>query len=153
MTSQNYVFNKKSILQVATLCIITVGLYVVFRLWSLTKNLNPHICKPIPHWFSITAISVHLLSFFSLICFFVLSDSSQILIFSKVMHLISSIFHVVWLLKIRNRINSFTNARNDDLYWLNPFLSSFLHVIYIQYKINLFHKSARLTFKNNAQNC
>ena len=81
-------------------------------------------------------IAVHLLSFISLITYFVIDGSSQLLITSKVLHVVSSLFHFVWIMKVRNRINEINRAVKGDVNWLRPFLSTFLHVIYMQYKIN-----------------
>jgi len=130
------VFETKSMIQVIVLCIITFGLYVVFRLFTLTAQASPHIKNPIPSWFIVSAISVHLISFFSLVYFFIGNGSYELFVFSKAMHVISSLFHVIWLIKIRNRINSISGGQKGSQVWLNPFLSTFFHVIYIQYKIN-----------------
>ena len=37
---------------------------------------------------------------------------------------------------IRNRINQISGSNKGDTLWLNPFITSILHVIYIQHKIN-----------------
>ena len=130
------VFESQSIAKTIALCVFTFGLFVIYRLFSLTKSVNGNVINPIPQLFSISAISIHLISFFSLVIFFVASGSQELLIFSKGMHVLSSIFHVTWLLKIRSKINQIIGAEKGSELWLSPILSSFLHVIYIQHKIN-----------------
>ncbi|WP_229377312.1 DUF4234 domain-containing protein [Shewanella woodyi] len=135
------IFHSNSIPKTITFCVLTFGIYVIYQLFTLTRIVNENVVNPIPQWFSISAITIHLISYFSLIIFFVASGSQELLIFSKAMHVISSIFHITWLIKVRNRINQIIGAKKGGDLWLNPILSSFLHVIYIQHKINQFlHK-------------
>ena len=51
-------------------------------------------------------------------------------------HIISSIFDVIWIMMVRNRINLITRSTKGDTLWLNPFFTSIFHVIYMQNKIN-----------------
>lgn len=132
----NDVFESKSVAKTIAMCALTFGLYVIYRLFALTKKVNGSVRNPISSWFVISAVSVHLISLFSLIIFFTAKGNPELLIFSKLMHLVSSIFHVTWLIKVRNRINLITGVGKESKFWLNPVLSSVLHVIYIQYKIN-----------------
>jgi len=136
MKNINNIFKSESILKTAALCVLTFGLYVIYRLFHLTKSVNGNVKNSIPRWFVFSAITVHLISFFSLVIFFVTSGSQELLIFSKAMHVISSIFHVIWLIKVRNRINQLIGVEKENNLWLNPFLSTLFHVIYIQHKIN-----------------
>ena len=138
MRPMNDIFEVKSLVKTIALCVFTFGLYVIYRLFTLTSQVNVNVGKTISRLFVISAIVVHLISFFGLIIYFTANGSPELLIFSKLMHVVSSIFHVTWLIKIRNRINLATGVEKGSKFWLNPFLSSFLHVIYIQYKINQF---------------
>lgn len=51
-------------------------------------------------------------------------------------HVISSAFDITWIIMIRNRINLIAGSIKGDKLWLNPFITSIFHVIYMQYKIN-----------------
>lgn len=51
-------------------------------------------------------------------------------------HLISTVFDMVWIFMVRNHINCISGANKSDPLWLNPFITSFFHVIYMQHKIN-----------------
>ncbi|CAI3802156.1 hypothetical protein [Rheinheimera sp. MM224] len=138
MKHMDDIFEVKSVAKTIAFCVFSFGLYVIYRLFTLTKQLNGNVEKPISPWFVVSAISVHLISLLGLILFFATNGSQELLLFSKLMHLVSAIFHVTWLIKIRNRINLISGVEKGSKYWLNPVMSSCLHVIYIQYKINQF---------------
>tara|TARA_R110000787_G_scaffold81342_5_gene176411 strand:+ start:336 stop:809 length:474 start_codon:yes stop_codon:yes gene_type:complete len=129
-------FEVASVLKIAALCILTFGLYVIFKLYTFSNKVNKAVTAPIPHWFMHTAIVIHLISFISLLIFFSTDGDQALLIFSKLMHAVSSVFHLIWIIKVRNRINNINSVSKGDRLWLNPLLSSFFHVIYMQYKIN-----------------
>ncbi len=136
MSQPDSVFKEKSVVAVLALCVFTLGLYVIFRLWQLTKILNSRTESHISKAFTTTAISIHLVSLFGLIYYFLFSATTALLITAKLLHLLSAIFHIVWIIKVRNRINCINNASKGNALWLDPFLSSFFHVIYFQHKIN-----------------
>ena len=136
VSTESLQLKPKSIAKVIAWCMLSFGLYVVFRLYQLSNILNQKVRMPISKGFMFMAIAIHLLSFVSLITYFVFDGSSQLLITSKVLHVISSLFHFVWIMKVRNRMNEISGAVKGDINWLRPFLSTFLHVIYMQYKIN-----------------
>ena len=136
MSQQDSVFKEKSVVLVLALCVFTFGLYVIFRLWQLTNILNSRTESNISKTFTSTAISIHLVSLLGLIYYFLFPAPTALLITAKLLHLLSTIFHIVWIIKVRNRINSFNNVSKGNALWLDPFLSSFFHVIYFQHKIN-----------------
>ena len=136
MSQQDSVFKEKSVVLVLALCVFTFGLYVIFRLWQLTKILNSRTESNISKTFTSTAISIHLVSLLGLIYYFLFPAPTALLITAKLLHLLSAIFHIVWIIKVRNRINSIYNVSKGNALWLDPFLSSFFHVIYFQHKIN-----------------
>ncbi len=136
MSQSNSVFKEKSVVAVLAFCVFSFGLYVIFRLWQLTNVLNSRMENHISKAFTITAISIHLVSLFGLIYYFLFTAPTALLITAKLLHLLSAIFHIVWLIKVRNRINSINNVSKGNALWLDPFLSSFFHVIYFQHKIN-----------------
>jgi hypothetical protein len=138
MKNMDDIFESQSVAKIITLCMLTFGLYVIYRLFTLTKEVNGNVNNIIPTWFTFSAITIHLISFISLVIFFTTNGTQELLIFSKAMHVLSSIFHVTWLIKVRNRINKISGVKKGSECWLNPILSSFFHVIYIQYKINQF---------------
>lgn len=136
MPQSNSVFKEKSVVAVLTLCVASFGLYVIFRLWQLTNILNSKTENHISTGFTTAAISIHLVSLFSLIYYFLFPAPAALLITAKLLHLLSAIFHIVWIIRVRNRINRMNNASKGNALWLDPFLSSFFHIIYFQHKIN-----------------
>lgn len=135
-------FETKSVLRTVALCIFTVGLYVVYRLLTLTFVINQNVKHTISLKFAYAAVVIHLVSFVSIVIYFTTSAPPELLVFSKVMHAVSSVFHLVWIVKVKNRIEALTSAKTNTNTNLNPFLSAFLHVIYFQYKIN--QRNARI---------
>lgn len=63
-------------------------------------------------------------------------DDPAILQSSIAIHIISSVFDITWIIMVRNRINLITGSTKGDHLWLNPFITSIFHVIYMQHKIN-----------------
>ncbi len=132
----NEAFNIKSITHVVALCMLSFGLYVIFRLYQLSKRANDKVNVPISNGFMGTAIVIHLLSFASLITFFIIDTSPLLLLSLKALHVISSFYHFIWILKVKNRMNEISGAKKNDNLWIKTFLSTFFHMIYMQYKIN-----------------
>jgi len=129
-------FEARSVSQTIALCVFTVGLFVVYRLLTLTLAINKNTSHTISLKFAYSAVFIHLVSFISIVVYFTTNASPELLIFSKIMHAVSSVFHLVWIIKVKNRINIIAKAKTDADTKLNPLLSAFLHVIYFQYKIN-----------------
>ncbi len=129
-------FEYQSINKTIGLCIITFGFYIIYTLYNYSLKIRAINQKWISNTFMFTAVTIHCVSFVSLVVHFANIGPESILIFSKLMHLLSSVFHVVWLLRVRHQINLINGVSKGDVHWLNPFFSSFLHVIYMQYKIN-----------------
>lgn len=136
-------FEEKSVFAVLALCVCSFGLYVIYRLWQLTNVINPRIVNSISRTFMSAAIFVHMFSLLNILCYFLFPAPVSLLLTAKLLHLLSSFFHVVWIIKIRNRLNTINNNKKGDVLWLNALLSSFFHVIYFQYKINQFVDSGR----------
>ena len=95
MSRSNSVFKEKSVVIVLALCVFTFGLYVIFRLWQLTKIFNSKTESYISKAFTTTAISIHLVSLLVLIYYFVFPAPVALLITAKLLHLLSAIFHTL----------------------------------------------------------
>lgn len=136
MSQSNSVFKEKSLIAVLALCVFSFGLYVIFRLWQLTNILNSKTENHISKVFTTITISIHLVSLLGLIYYFLFPAPATLLLTAKLFHLLSTIFHIIWIIKVRNRINRINNVSKGNMLWLDPILSSFFHVIYFQHKIN-----------------
>lgn len=136
MSQSNSVFKEKSLIAVLALCVFSFGLYVIFRLWQLTNILNSKTENHISKVFTTITISIHLVSLLGLIYYFLFPAPATLLLTAKLLHLLSTIFHIIWIIKVRNRINTINNVSKGNMLWLDPILSSFFHVIYFQHRIN-----------------
>jgi hypothetical protein len=102
----------------------------------LSKQINKHTALKISKTFIFITIFLYIISFGTLIHALVNWQEPGILNFTLGFHIISSIFDITWIIMVRNRINLIAGANKGDKLWLNPFITSLLHVVYMQHKIN-----------------
>lgn len=130
-----YRFKKESTLQVLVLCVVTIGGYLMYKLFQLSKEINKHsseISKP----FMVLTILLFFVSIISLLWGIAHLPDTQLLKAHLPIHILSSTFDVVWIVKVRNKLNSLSGAKKGQKEWLNVYLTSIFHVIYFQYMIN-----------------
>ncbi|KTD98219.1 hypothetical protein [Pseudoalteromonas sp. H71] len=130
------VFETDSILKTLALCVLTLGTYLIYKLYRFTSQLNQHAQLKIPKLFITTAIVLFVTSSGNLIYSLVNYHDLSILKSSIGIHVISSAFDITWIVMVRKRINLLAGTHKGDNLWLNPFMTSIFHVIYMQYKIN-----------------
>ena len=138
------VFQKESTVKVLLLCMASLGVFVIFKLYQLTANINSHSSHKIPKLFTNITIGLFTVSFLSLVFALINYDQPELLRGSIALHVVSTIFDVVWIVMVRNRVNVILRAQKGQASWLHPLAVSIFHVIYIQYKINK-HYSAYAT--------
>jgi len=129
-------FKVDSVLKTLVLCMLSIGSYFIYMLYRFSSQINQHTEFKISKVFILITILLFTLSFGSLIYAFAHFHEPDILTRSMGIHLISSVFDVSWIIMVCNRINLIVGARRGDKLWLNPYITSILHVIYMQYKIN-----------------
>lgn len=130
------IFEVDSVLKVLVLCVLTIGSYLIYKLYWFSSQINQHTELKISNLFITTAIALFTISFGSLIYGLVNYHDLSILKSSMAIHLASSFFDVTWIIIVRNRINVITGSNRGDKLWLNPFITSIFHVVYMQHKIN-----------------
>jgi len=130
------IFEVDSVVKTLTLCILTIGSYLIYKLYRFSSQINQHTELKIPKFFVYTTIFLFIISLGSLIYSLINFHDPAILRNSIGIHVISSIFDVTWIIMVRNRINLIIGSNRGDKLWLNPFITSIFHVIYMQYKIN-----------------
>ncbi|MBQ4833757.1 hypothetical protein J8L70_10930 [Pseudoalteromonas sp. MMG010] len=130
------IFEVGSVLKTLVLCVLTIGLYLIYKLYRFSKQINKHTTLKIPNYFIVITVSLFSISLGSLINGVVNIHDLPISQSSICIHVVSSVFDVMWIIMVRNRINKISASNKGDILWLNPFLTSIFHVIYIQYKIN-----------------
>ncbi|WP_141235496.1 hypothetical protein [Pseudoalteromonas sp. NBT06-2] len=109
---------------------------MIYKLYYFSKKINQNTELTIPNSFIAVTILFSTFSFVSLIYGLVNLDESFIFKNHLGIHIISSILDISWITMVRNRINTITGANKGDRLWLNPFITSIFHVIYMQHKIN-----------------
>jgi hypothetical protein len=130
------IFKADSVAKTMILCIFTLGCYLIYKLYFLSKVINHNTELNISKVFIAVTISFYTFSFVSLIYGLINFDNPLIFKSHLVIHFISSILDITWIIMVRNRINIIIGANKGDKDWLNPYITSLFHVIYMQYKIN-----------------
>ena len=130
------VFKQDSVAKSLILCVLTLGCYLIFKLFYFSKTINQATQLKISNSFIAITVLFFTCSFVSLIYGLINIHNPLILKSHIGLHVISSILDVTWIVMVRNRINAISESKKGDKLWLNPVTTSIFHVIYIQYKIN-----------------
>lgn len=130
------IFEFDSVVKTLVLCVLTLGIYLMYKLYKFTSQINQYTEFKISNLFMSVTVTLFVISLASLVYGLVNYHDLSILKSSIGIHAISSAFDVTWIVMVRNRINLITGANKGDKLWLNPFITSIFHVIYMQYKIN-----------------
>lgn len=130
------IFEVDSVIKTLVLCVLTVGSYLIYKLYRFSCQINQHTELKLSRLFITTTIVLFIISLASLIYGLANYHDLSILKSSIGIHAISSVFDVSWIIMVRNRINLIAGSNKGDKLWLNPFITSIFHVIYIQHKIN-----------------
>ncbi|MBA6253310.1 MULTISPECIES: hypothetical protein [unclassified Colwellia] len=130
------VFDMASVAKILVLCILSIGSYLIYKLYLFSKQINKHTAFKISKTFIFITIFLYIISFGTLIHALANWQEPGILNLTLGFHVISSIFDIIWMIMVRNRINLIAGANKGDKLWLNPFITSLLHVVYMQHKIN-----------------
>jgi hypothetical protein len=130
------VFAIASVLKTLVLCVLTLGAYLMYKLYQFSGQINRHTDLKISKTFIFITLFLYTLSLSSLLHALANWQEPGILNVIIGFHVISSIFDVTWIIMVRKRINIIAGAIKGDKLWLNPFITSIFHVIYMQHKIN-----------------
>ncbi|MBA6262745.1 MAG: hypothetical protein V7780_10810 [Colwellia sp.] len=130
------VFAIASVLKILVLCVLTLGSYLMYKLYQFSGQINQHTELKISKTFIFITLFLYMLSLGSLLHALANWQEPDILNVMIGFHVISSIFDVTWIIMVRKRINLIAGANKGDKLWLNPFITSIFHVIYMQHKIN-----------------
>ena len=130
------IFEVDSVPKTLVLCVLTIGSYLIYKLYRFSSQINQHTELKISKVFITTTIVLFTISLGSLIYGLANFHDLAILKSSIGIHMISSVFDVTWIVMVRNRINQIAGSKKGDKLWLNPIITSIFHVIYMQHKIN-----------------
>ena len=130
------VFEAESALKVLVLCILTVGAYLIYKLYHFSNLINQKTKHGISKLFIVITILLFAIHLVSLVYGLANLHDPAILIRTIGLHVVSSIFDVTWIIMVRNRINLIAGSNRGDKLWLKPLITSIFHVVYMQHKIN-----------------
>ena len=130
------IFEKSSVVKTLVLCILTVGSYLIYKLYCFSNQINQQPPLKISNVFMGIAIVLFAISLSHFLYSLANLQDTTILTSSIGIHVISSAFDITWIIMVRNRINLISGSTKSDKLWLNPFITSIFHVIYMQHKIN-----------------
>lgn len=131
----SHVFERFSTWGVIGLAIVTLGLYSIYWLYSRTGQLNKHANNPIGAAFINITIGLCVIGFVNNLSY-VLNFNATVAAILALSSVIGTILTIVWVFKIRNRINLLLNSAKGDASRLGPVFTFFLNIYYLQYKIN-----------------
>ena len=134
------IFKADSVFKTLMLCMLTLGGYLIYKLYIFSVQINEKTELKISKIFITITIFLFFTSLITLAVGLSYLPEKQVLINSLGLHVISTAFDISWILMIRNRMNLISGAKKGDQLWLDPFKTSILHVIYMQYKINQGHE-------------
>lgn len=143
-TEKDDIFEIESVRKLLFLCVVSMGIFVIVKLYQLSIRINQYSSNQIPKLFIYLAVTLFSLSFLSLAIALINFDQPELLRSSIALHVVSTVFDVAWIVMVRNRINVILGTQQGHASWLHPLAVSIFHVIYIQYKINR-HFSAHAT--------
>lgn len=120
---------------VVGLCIITLGIYSLYWLYSRTNQINNLTDNKIGKTFVLVTTVLYLASTVISYLPFVGVINTTLLMASPFVSFAAMVLYVVWAFKIRNRLNQVTNSAGQ-ITWCGPILTFFFTIFYLNYKIN-----------------
>ncbi len=138
------IFKEDSVFKTVILCMLTLGGYLIYKLYTFSVQINDNTELKISKVFITITIILSLVSLVTLVVGLSYLPEKQVLLSSLVLHVFSTILDISWILMVRNRMNLISGAKKGDLLWLDPFKTSILHVIYMQHKINQGHEQCAI---------
>jgi hypothetical protein len=130
------IFEIDSVVKILALCLLTIGSYLIYKLYCFSKQINLNTDLKIPNLFMGIDIVLFALSLGRLFYGLANFHDTTILTSSVGIHVVSSAFDITWIIMVRNLINIIAGSTKKDKLWLNSFITSIFHVIYMQHKIN-----------------
>jgi len=135
-TSAINIFPRFSAWGVFGLSLITLGIYAFYWMISRAGILNKNTDDKISQGFITTAIILYIVAFFGSFVDVIDPNAVGLIMAMSIVSLVSAIWNIVLIFKIRNRINAMTNSEPGSTTWMGGVLTFLFAAIYVQYKIN-----------------
>lgn len=117
--------------------LITLTFYFPFWLRKITRVINRLLpLNPIGMWFFPASIILTALNLGMVIPEILTDDNPAVVMASKAINRIDAILVLVWVFKIRNRMNVILGAENRSPLWFNAFWTFIFQIFYLQFRIN-----------------
>lgn len=130
-------FKRQSIWALIGLTIITATIYWAFWLRRQTRLLNQNLPQqPIPGWFFPVLLVLTILSIGWAIPEVLTNDAPGIIAIGELLSCADLIFTIVWVFKVRNRLNTLLETSKSDKTWFGGVWTLLFGIFYLQFKIN-----------------
>jgi len=141
-------FPKTNVIYVIFLSYITFSFYIFFWLKKYSDILNKEITdKKISNvWFPLS-ITVTTINFVMVFIEILTNDNPQIVLIGKQINYIYIIILILWLFKVRDKMNLVLETKKNTQFWYSGILTFFFNIWYLQYKTN---KIQDLTITKNS---
>lgn len=141
MRSQVTEFKRQSVWALIGLTIVTATIYWAFWLRRQNRVLNQKLPnQPISGWFFPVSLSLTILSLGWAIPEVLTDDASIVIAIGKVLSKADLIFTIVWVFKVRNRLNVFLETSKNDETWFWGVWTFIFGIFYLQFKLNRLQK-------------
>lgn len=130
-------FKRQSVWVLIGLTFITATIYWPFWLRRQSRLLNQSLPQQaIPTWFFPVLLALTILSIGWAIPEVLTDDAPGIIAMGKLLSRADLIFTIVWVLKVRNRLNALLETSKKDKTWFGGVWTFLFGIFYLQFKIN-----------------
>jgi hypothetical protein len=137
MGSEVTEFKRQNVWALIGLTIITGTIYWAFWLRRQSRILNVKLpAHPIPEWFFPVVLSLTILNLGWGIPEALTHDAEVVILIGKIVHLVDVTFSLVWVFKVRNRLNVLLETSKNDKTSFGAVWTLILGVLYLQYRLN-----------------
>ncbi len=137
-------FKRQSVWALIGLTSITATVYFAFWLRRQTSVLRENLPQnPIPGWFFPVSLSLTILSLGWSIPEVLTDDAPWAIAVGKLLSKADLLFLIVWVFKVRNRLNELLGTSKSDKTWLGGVWTFLFGMFYLQFKLNQLHDETR----------
>ena len=130
-------FSTQSVWRMIGLSLVTLAFYFPFWMRKTSRVVNALLpSNTIGTWFFPVSIILSALNFGMVIPEILTDDNPTVMMVGKVLSRSNNILIVVWIFKIRNRINVILESEKETPLWFNEFWTLLFGMFYIQFRIN-----------------
>jgi hypothetical protein len=130
-------FKRQSVWALIGLTIITATIYWPFWLRRQSRLLNQSLPQQaIPTWFFPVLLALAILSIGWAIPEALTNDAPGIIAIGKLLSKADLIFTIVWVFKVRNRLNALFETSKNEKTWFGGVWTVIFGIFYLQFKLN-----------------